>query len=150
MNNVLPWVVFWVGVISLTISLGIGIRFAMTGWAVGIALAMEKGIDALNCLATLIFSTNALATGSNDVDMYVASGLRLIIFVPSALAGLHLYYKASELAKIQQSANIGGRFEKEYAGLSQNELMLEMDKVLAELHQKRHVKRKQRGATEHG
>ena len=106
----LPWIVFGTGVLSLLISFAIGIRFAMTGWAVGIALAMEKAVDALNCLATLIFSTNALATGSNDVDMYVASALRMVIFVPSALVGLPLYFKASELSKIQKSAMIGSRF----------------------------------------
>ena len=146
----LPWIVFGTGVLSLLISFAIGIRFAMTGWAVGIALAMEKAVDALNCLATLIFSTNALATGSNDVDMYVASALRMVIFVPSALVGLHLYFKASELSKIQKSAMIGSRFADDYSGLTHQQLIEEMDKVLGGLQDKRLNRVRQRGEVEHG
>lgn len=89
----LIWVVFITGVLSLSLSVYFGIRYATMGLTVGIALALDKLVDVIDIAVTLTFSGNALATGNNDIDMVVASVLRLLIFVPSAGAGIFLWCK---------------------------------------------------------
>ena len=130
-------IVLFVGLCSCTLAIGLGIRFATSGWAVGMALAMEKGVDAIASAATVVFNTNAVATGSNEIDMYLASGLRLAIFVPSIVASLHLFNKMQQLSREQNNAVIGNHFREQYEGLTQTQLLNEMDSALAVLQSKR-------------
>ena len=108
----MAWVVFFVGVGSLGISLYLGYRFATMGLVVGTALALEKLVDVIDVVVTLVFAGNFAATGSNEIEVMMAAVLRMFICIPSALAGVHLWGKIKRFTALKQGDSTSdGRIE---------------------------------------
>lgn len=129
----LKWIVFGVGVASLSTTFFVGITFLRSRWPLGNALAADKLVESIAGIVTMIFASNAIATGSNDIDMIIASGMRLAIFGPAMLVAWHLYYKTKAFNDVRDAAELGDRVAAEYADLSPAQLMAVIERHLEQM-----------------
>lgn len=99
------------------------------GLTVGAALAVDKFMDVIDIAVTLTFSGNAVQTGRNEIDMVVASLLRLMIFVPTSAAGIFLWLQVKRY-KVVNTRTQGGTVE--VIASSKDVTIGDLDKFLAD------------------
>ena len=122
--------------------------FARHEWEFSFFLALEKLVEASACIATLAFTFNALWTGANDVDMLIASCLRLAIFVPSTAISWVLIIRMKRLRRAKE-VHVAGEKVADLAGSQPLDEFI--DQMLSELAvlRKEHNRNQQQEAT-HG
>lgn len=133
--EVMTWVVFVTGVTSLASAGFVGVAFARSRWSLGKALAADKLVESIAAAVTMIFASNALATGTNEVDMWLECFMRLAIFLPAMLVSWHLWYKTKEFNNVRDAAKIGDRVAGEYADKSPVEVLAEVETLFERLKQ---------------
>lgn len=126
------WAVWIVGVLSVILAITLAIKFMRMGWVLGLALALEEMTDAIDSIVTLVFASNAVVTGSNEVDMEVACLLRLLIFVPGILVSLHLWRQITVIQQEKEQADIGESVQNytQYQKLDIGDLLRKMETEL--------------------